>query len=178
MHAALIGSQRRGQRNGGPGRTRLWINSEKVDFRALTTPLSYKACPTPADRARRSRPATPGVRQPLYGAFVVKNVCRAVHIFSSSVFLAFKVGFRASPRLISRAARAGTAKGGHDSALTRRARSCSYRTRQSASCCRDDDRRRSPLLGTITARNLVFGRPLSWLWKGYPLDQPEKGSLS
>jgi hypothetical protein len=30
-----------------------------------------------------------GVRQPLYGAFVVKNVCRAVHVFSS-----IRVGLR------------------------------------------------------------------------------------
>jgi len=44
---------------------------------------------------RITRYAVPGVRETLYGAFVVKTVWRADHGFSSSVLLDFEVGFPA-----------------------------------------------------------------------------------
>ncbi len=81
-------SQSRRPRNARQPACRRQIPIDRTGRTAAPNPpavSSPEACPTPADRARRTRLYPAGVRQPLYGAFVVKNVCRAVHVFLSSL---------------------------------------------------------------------------------------------
>ncbi len=47
---------------------------------------SPEASRTPATRASRNLIVVAGVREPLYGVFVVKNICWADHVFSSYRF--------------------------------------------------------------------------------------------